>query len=202
MRRRFVAGKEPKVELAAPPMVEPKKRGPAKKAVPEKLEGKKPPSTVEGQQAAPKRRGTEIQLSNDVFDELEKFEKDMTRKIEQRGKELKWDPLKTAQVKRQLSRVVRLQAIQKSMYARMTTDTAYRRKIQEPTTAESVIRAESSAQKQEAELYRMMGLDEMHEAKVGQVEAKSKPTDLQVIVGGNLSKKHMAAGGGSDGDDA
>jgi hypothetical protein len=131
---------------------------------------------------------------------MEKDEKEYNRLIQIRAKERNWDQLKTLQVKAQAARVVRMRAILKSNYARMVSEPAYRKKVQDPIVTESVFRFEASAQRQEAILNQMLGLDEMHEAKVASASAKAKPTELQVIVGGALSKAKMAAGDDSDGD--
>lgn len=148
----------------------------------------------------PGRMSTEIKLSAEAFQEMEEQEKAFVRLLTRRAKEQKWDDLKVMQVKGQIARVVRERAILKSNCARMMVDTNYRRKAQEPTGTESIFRYESQAQRQEAILFQMLGMDQMYEAKLGQVESKNKPTDLRVMVGGALDKRHMAAGAGGDDD--
>jgi hypothetical protein len=203
MRRRIIADPDLKEEMLTASTAG---RGPGRPSTKKKAEGAaennervKPPRGVKSGAANPQYTGGrpkgEIKMSTEVFQEMKTMEDTYFKKIDGMAREKKWDAMKVLQIKSQASRVVRLNAILRSNYGRMLSEQTYRRKIQEPTTSNAIMQYEAQAQKQEAILFQMMGLDEMHEAKLGQVEAKSKPTDLQVIVGGNLSKKHMAAGG-------
>jgi hypothetical protein len=193
-RRRYVPENIPEVKPAASTPDEKTEGAGSDVAVGKKgfQAGAKNPKYASGAMSS------EVELSAEAFAAMKQQEELYYTEIDKLATERKWDMLKVLQIKTQAARVVRVNAILKSNYGRMKAEPKYRRRVQEPTTSESVIRYEAQAQKQEALLYQMMGMDEMHEAKLGAVETKNKPTELQVLVGGNLNKRHMAAADGGD----